>query len=164
MIAGDKARVQTYVAVAPADAFAVFTEEIDRWWRHGPRYRIGGKHPGKLHLETRLGGRIWEEYGAGKLHEIGTITTWDPPSRLVFEWRGINFAPDESTTVDITFEPSGEGTRVTLEHRGFAALRADHPVRHGKDVPTFIGDLGMWWAGLMTAFRERAAGISRIDP
>lgn len=46
-------------------------------------------------------------------------------------------------------------TRVTLEHRGFAGLRDDHPVRHGKAVDVFIRDLGMWWAALLTSLRER---------
>ncbi|MEO8701582.1 MAG: SRPBCC domain-containing protein [Kofleriaceae bacterium] len=165
MIAGDKVRVQTFVAVPLHDAFSVFTEEIDQWWRRGPAYRIAGKNPGTLHLEPKLGGRIFEEYskksGTG-LHEIGTITTWEPPNRLVFEWRGVNFVAGESTTVEVVFEASGEGTRVTLEHRGWAALRADHPVRHGKDVQAFIRDIGMWWGGLLTSMRERAT--SRTGP
>ena len=78
MIAGDKVRVQTFVKVAIADAFAVFTLEIDQWWRRGRAYRIGVKHPGTLHLEPKLGGRLFEQYGEGgtALHEIGTITAW----------------------------------------------------------------------------------------
>lgn len=156
---GDKVRVQTFVAVPPDVAFEVFTTEIDLWWGRGPRYRIAGKHPGTLHLEPKLGGRIFEQYGerGTALHEIGTITTWDPPHRLVFEWRAVNFVPGESTTVEVSFEPSGDGTRVTLEHRGWAAIRGDHPVRHGKDVPAFLRDIGLWWGSLMTSLREHAA-------
>ena len=159
MIAGDKVRVQTFVAVPVADAFEVFTREIDQWWRRGPAYRVGGRSPGRLHLEPRLGGRVFEQYGEGGagLHEIGAILAWAPPAHLAFEWRGVNFAPGEKTVVEVWFEASGEGTRVTLEHRGFAALRGDHPVRHGKPVPAFLRDLGMWWAALLTSLRERAA-------
>jgi uncharacterized protein YndB with AHSA1/START domain len=155
---GDSARVTTFVAVTPDDAFAVFTDEIDLWWRRGPAYRIAGKNPGTFHLEPKLGGRIFEQYGdAGTaVHEVGTITAWEPPHRLVFEWRGVNFVPGESTTVEVLFETSGEGTRVTLEHRGWTTIRGDHPVRHGKDVPAFLRDIGMWWAGLLTSLRERA--------
>jgi hypothetical protein len=158
VIAGDKVRVQTLVQVPIADAFAVFTEEIDQWWRTGPAYRIGGKHPGPLHLEPKLGGRLWQQYGKGgtALHEIGTITAWDPPAHFAFTWIGINFKPDESTLVEVWFEQRETGTRVTLEHRGFAALRDDHPVRHGKPIAQFIGDLGMWWGALLTSLRERA--------
>lgn len=39
--AGDKATVSVLVAVPPADAFAIFTTEIDLWWRQGPKFRIG---------------------------------------------------------------------------------------------------------------------------
>jgi len=156
--AADQATVTAFVAVAPADAFEVFTTEIDQWWRRGPRYRIAGKQPGVMHLEPRLGGRIFEEYAAGKLHEVGTITAWDPPARLGFEWRAVNFAPGEVTQVEITFAASGEGTRVTLVHRGWAAIRGDHPVRHGKPSAVFLGELGMWWASLIRALTDHATG------
>ena len=158
MIAGDKVRVQTFVKVAIADAFEVFTLEIDQWWRRGRAYRIGGKHPGTLHLEPQLGGRIFEQYGEGgtALHEIGTITEWAPPAHFAFIWRGINFAPGQSTLVEVWFEEASGGTRVTLEHCGWAALPDDHPVRHGKPVPEFIADMGMWWGALLTSLRERA--------
>jgi len=35
------ARATTFVAVDPADAFEVFTSEIDQWWGRGPRFRFG---------------------------------------------------------------------------------------------------------------------------
>lgn len=150
----DQARVTAFVAVSPHDAFEVFTLEIDRWWKRGPRYRIAGKEPGVMHLEPRLGGRIFEEYAAGKLHEIGTITAWEPPARFAFDWRAVNFAPGEVTHVEVTFTASNHGTRVTLTHRGWAAIRGDHPVRHGKPPGLFLADTGMWWASLLRAFAE----------
>jgi hypothetical protein len=158
--ASQHVRVQTFVQVAVADAFAVFTDEIDLWWRRGPAYRIAGRNPGTMHLEPRLGGRLFEQAGerGAALHEIGTITAWDPPTHFRFTWRGVNFAPGESTTVEVWFEASGDGTRVTLEHRDWATIPADAPVRHGKDVPAFLRDLGLWWGGLLTSLRERAEG------
>jgi uncharacterized protein YndB with AHSA1/START domain len=157
-VAADKATVTMFVDVAPSDAFDVFTTEIDLWWRRGPAYRVAGKQPGVLHLEPRLGGRIFEEYGDGtKVYEVGTITAWDPPDHLAFEWRSITFVPGETTWVDVRFLASGDGTRVTLEHRGWAAIRGDHPVRHDKPSGQFLGGLGMWWAGLLRSLSERAA-------
>ena len=155
----DRVRVQTFVRVPIETAFDVFTLELDAWWRHGPRYRVGGKHPGPLHLEPKLGGRIFEQYGktGEAVHEIGRITIWERPAHFAFTWRGINFkASDDDTFVDVTFEASGEGTRVTLVHSGFAALRDDHPVRHGKAAKEFLRDFGMWWGSLVTSMRERA--------
>ena len=149
----DKVRVTTFVKVALEDAFAVFTDEIDQWWRRGPGYRIAGRSPGTLHLEPRLGGRIFEQHEQA-LHEVGTITQWGPPRHLEFEWRSVTFVPGEATTVELWFEASGDGTRVTLEHRGWAAIRGDHPVRHGKPVPEFLRGLGIWWGSLLTSLRE----------
>jgi len=36
---GDQARVTVTVAVPPGEAFRIFTQEIDQWWRRGPRFR-----------------------------------------------------------------------------------------------------------------------------
>lgn len=159
MSAGDVVKVQTFVRVPPQDAFDVFTLELDAWWRSGPAYRVGGRHQGAMHLEPKLGGRVFQEYGerGSSVHEIGAITVWEPPARFAFSWRGINFKhSDPSTTVEVRFEASGEGTRVFLEHRGFASLRADHPVRHGQEVAEFIGQTGRWWGSLVTSLREHA--------
>lgn len=156
---GDSLRVQTFVRVDIDDAFDVFTLELDAWWRHGPAYRVGGKHEGALHLEPKLDGRVFQEYGVNgsAVHEIGQITAWERPTHFAFTWRGINFAGDDpSTTVEVWFEQADEGTRVTLEHRGFAGLRAGHPVRHGKSNEQFIREFGLWWGQLATSFRERA--------
>ena len=64
---------------------------------------------------------------------------------------------DEAGTspVEIDFEPSGEGTRVTLRHSGWSGLRDDHPVRHGRVGAEFIREIGMWWGALLSAWREQ---------
>lgn len=161
--AGDRARVTVLVSVPPADAFEIFTKEIDLWWRTGDRYRIAGKRRGQLHFEGGVGGRMFESFVASKASaatrtvQVGWITEWQPPARLAFEWRGVNFAPGESTLVEVTFAPSPSGTSVTVEHSGFSALRDDHPVRHGKPPAELIRDIGLWWAGLLTGLREHVA-------
>lgn len=76
---------------------------------------------------------------------------WEPPSRLVFEWRGQNFGPDERTEVEVRFESRQGGTQVTLEHRGWAAFPEDHPARRGGQ--TFCDMLGLWWGDLLTSYR-----------
>lgn len=163
MIAGDRVAVTVTVDVEPAVAFDVFTREIDRWWRRGPRYRASGRgkaSPGVLVLEPRVGGRLFEHYDGGdgpRAHEAGTVVTWDPPTHLAFEWRASNFAAGETTLVDVRFVATAAGhTEVRLVHSGFAALRPDHPVRHGAPVAAFIRDLGLWWGELLTALREHA--------
>lgn len=157
---GDKARVTVQVGVDPAVAFEVFTAETDLWWRRGPRYRMAGKSPGALQFEPGPGGRLFERIDAPsgpRVVEIGRVKVWEPPARLVFEWRNMNFAPDEKTEVEVLFERSEGGTRVTVEHRGWAALRPDHPARHRMENAAFIRSLGLFWGDLMTSMREQAA-------
>jgi uncharacterized protein YndB with AHSA1/START domain len=164
--AGDKATVSVLVAVTPADAFEVFTKEIDLWWKQGPKFRIAGRRRGQLHFEGGVGGRLFESFVASKASaatrtiQVGSITAWDPPSRIEFEWRGVNFKPDEKTVVEVRFEPSPSGTLVTVQHRGWSALPDDHPVRHGKVGAEFICMIGMWWRELMTSLREHVASRS----
>jgi len=59
--------------------------------------------------------------------------------------------------VEVRFEPSGEGTMVTVRHSGWSSLPADHPARHGLVGPAFSRKIGLWWGGLMTSLREHVA-------
>jgi uncharacterized protein YndB with AHSA1/START domain len=152
---GDRARVTAFVAVTPEHAFTVFTAETDLWWRRGPRFRMGGKRRGTLTFEPGAGGRLFESFSddPADVFEVGRVLVWEPGARLVLEWRLTNFAPGERTEVEVLFEPDEDGTRVTVEHRGWSALRPDHPARHGQDAPAFIARIGMWWADLLGAMR-----------
>jgi uncharacterized protein YndB with AHSA1/START domain len=158
---GDSAAVSVRVRVSQEDAFDVFTREIDRWWRQGPRFRIAGRRRGTLFFECAPGGRLFETFelstGARTI-EVGKVTRWEPPRRLELEWRGVNFKPHEKTTVEVTFEPSGDGTLVTVRHSGWSALPEDHPARHGLVGPAFSRMIGLWWGDLMTSLREHVDG------
>jgi uncharacterized protein YndB with AHSA1/START domain len=164
---GDQATVTVTVA-APIDAaFRIFTEEIELWWRRGPRFRNAPGESGLICLEPRVGGCVFESFDvAGKeiVIEIGQILVWEPPSRVMFEWRASNFSADEKTEVDVQFQPSGANsasTRVTVIHRGWAQIRAGHPVRHGLATSEFIRMMGLWWGDLMGALRLYAAHKNR---
>jgi uncharacterized protein YndB with AHSA1/START domain len=152
---GDVARVSVFVRVPPAEAFRVFTEEIDAWWRSGPRFRVMGREPGRLRLhEGKLTETVILASGREKVFEVGRAVVWEPPTRLVLEWRLVNFAPSEKTLVEVLFSASGEGTMVRLSHSGWAAIRADHPARHGESEAAFLRTMGLWWGELATSLRE----------
>lgn len=158
-IPGDEATVSVLVRVDPEDAFRIFTEDINKWWRTGLRYRVGGKHRSVLHLEPQVGGRLFEAFegpAGPKVLETGRVTAWEPPRRVVFQWRAVNFAPSESTEVEVEFAESASGTLVTVRHRGWSQIRPDHPARHNLPVQEFIRMMGMWWADLATSLREHA--------
>jgi uncharacterized protein YndB with AHSA1/START domain len=153
--------VSVLVAAPLESTFRVFTEEIDQWWRRGLKYRVAGKRRGIVHLEPRLGGRLYESFESRtgtRIIETGTVLAWDPPSRLLLQWRSATFDATEKTEVEVSFEPSPSGTLVTVNHRGWSRIRGDHPVRHGNDAPAFIRMMGLWWADLMTSLREHLAG------
>jgi uncharacterized protein YndB with AHSA1/START domain len=157
---GDQATVSVVVAVDAAAAFEVFTRETDLWWKRGPRFRVAGHRPGLLQFEAGVGGRLFEtfETEAGeKVFVVGRVTAWEPPSRLMLEWRNANFAPSERTEIEVLFEPVAAGTRVTVQHRGWASLRPDHPARHGLTGPAFSRSMGLWWSDQLTALREFVA-------
>jgi len=162
---GDVATVTATVNVDPATAFEVFTTQIDQWWRRGPRFRnepIDGDR-GIVHLEPRLGGRLFESirHGAGEtVVEIGKVVEWTPPSRIAFAWRNSNFAPGESTHVDIRFDPCIFGTLITVRHSNLSSLRPDHPARHGMQPSAYVRMIGLWWGDLLTALRRHAGGGS----
>lgn len=161
MSGGDQARVSVAVAVAPADAFEVFTAEIDRWWRRGGKFRHAGARSGFIHLEPQVGGRLFESIdGATAAHviEVGRVRVWEPPRRLVFSWRNATFAPNEETEVEVEFNPTRSGTLVTVTHRGWSTLRDDHPARHGLLGAEFARMIGLWWGEQLTSLREAARG------
>ena len=138
---GDRAWATVSVAVPPERAFRPFTEEIKLWWRRGPRFRNVHGDQGIICVEPRVSGRVFESVGEGAneiVCEVGKSKLWQPSERLISEWHASNFAPDERTEVELTFVRSRSGTQVTVEHRGWSAIRPDHPVRHGQEDAAFM--------------------------
>ena len=166
---GDQATVTVSLSVTPEAAFEIFTRDINLWWRRGPRFRNVAGDAGIICIEPKVGGRVFESRtGDGESRtsdagqdapetviEIGRTKVWDPPARLVFEWRLSNFAPDEKTEVEVLFERVRSGTRVTVMHRGWSHIRADHPARHGLATAEFVRMMGLWWGDQMTSLRGR---------
>jgi uncharacterized protein YndB with AHSA1/START domain len=122
----DSVTVSVEVAVDPATAFDVFTAEIDAWYRRGPH---SWKHPERavgIRIEPGVGGRLLEVHdeATGEGFKTGRILVWEPGVRLVFADL-VSSAPPDLTEVEVRFDPTPEGTRVTLEHRGLDRLPAD---------------------------------------
>ncbi len=158
-------RVTIFVAVDAVTAFEVFTRETDLWWGHGPKYRFGDGERGVLQFEPGLGGRLFEQFADGKVWEVGKVLAWEPGARLVFEWRISNFAPGERTEVEVLFDSAENGTRITLEHRGWKSLRKDHPARHGLDDNAYSAQLGRWWGELLSIMSRRITeSAKRSEP
>jgi uncharacterized protein YndB with AHSA1/START domain len=149
----ESARVTTHVEVTPEDAFDVFTSEIDRWWRRGPKFRNSRRVDGRLAFEGGANGRLVERASDDQVFEIGRVLAWEPGARLMFEWRGANFEPEDVTEVEVVFQATETGTRVVLEHRGWEKIPLERAVRHGLSGSALCSMIGLWWGDLMTSYR-----------
>ena len=165
--AGDRARVSVTVCVPPETAWTLFSTEIDRWWRRGPKFRHAGTRGGFIHIEPRVGGRLFEsidDEGGERVFEVGRVGVWEPPHRLAFSRRNANFTGHETTEVDVAFAAVPAGTMVTVTHRGWSALRGDHPARHGLAGAAFSRMIGLWWGEQMSALRELSVARAPDEP
>ncbi|WP_309091988.1 SRPBCC family protein [Phenylobacterium sp.] len=150
-----KVFVALRVKASPERAFSAFVEEIGDWWRPNGLFQTTPHPPGRLAFEPGEGGRLTETLAAGKVFEIGRILAWEPPRRLVFSWRQANFPPDLQTEVEVSFEPVGAETRVSVEHRGFTQVPADSAARHGFPDQALQMRLAEWWQAQLRSVAGR---------
>ena len=99
--------VERDIAASPETVFEFFTdpEKATRWLcieaTIDPR-------PGGVYLQTHPGndGRMY--------HQQGKFVEVSPPGRLVFTWS----FDDVESLVEVTLEPTDDGTRLRLVHSG----------------------------------------------
>ena len=149
-----KVFVALRVKAARERAFQAFVGEIGDWWRPNMLFQTTPRPPGRLAFEPGPNGRLVETLANGKVFEIGRILAWEPPERLLFCWRQASFPPDLHTEVEVRFEAVGEETRVSVEHRGFTAVPADHVARHGFPDPALLMRLAEWWRTPLSSLGE----------
>jgi uncharacterized protein YndB with AHSA1/START domain len=149
-----KVLVSLRVKASPERAFAAFVDDIAVWWQANPLFAFTPRDPGVLAFQPGEGGRLTTTLASGKVFEIGKVRAWEPPRRLVFGWRQAGFAPDQDTEVEVRFEPVGDETRVTVEHRGWDSVPAAHVARHGFPNGVFLTRHGEWWQRLLAAYKE----------
>jgi uncharacterized glyoxalase superfamily protein PhnB len=135
------------VAVDPQTAFAVFTEEIDRWWVPGPINNWNSSRAIGRRFERGVGGRFLELYDevTGECLELGRITVWEPGARLVYR------SSVDDTEVDIRFQPTTNGTLVRVDHYLLPGGDAD---KAALFWPNVIRWLGTWVGERDTAPKE----------
>jgi uncharacterized protein YndB with AHSA1/START domain len=134
----------TFDVECPADrAFDVWTTLISRWWPAD--HTVSAEAGLTVVLEGRAGGRIFERTTAGVEHAWGTVTIWEPPTRLGYTWHLRRDAVD-ATEVEIRFVDRGDATtRVEIEHRGWERLGAEAETWRDRNLGG--------WATLLPHFR-----------
>lgn len=139
--------VSLRVRATPARAFEAFTAEIGQWWTPNSLFAFTPRAPGVLSFEGRE--RLIETREGGKVFEVGRVSVWEPGVRLVLGWRQATFTPEMATEVEVTFEPVGDETRVTVTHTGWDSVPRDHAARHGFPETAFLARHGEWWRALL---------------
>jgi uncharacterized protein YndB with AHSA1/START domain len=147
-----KVIVALRVKATPERAFDAFVHEIGLWWRPNGLFRFTPGPAGRIAFEPGLGGRLTEADQHGRVFEIGRITSWAPGEKLAFTWRQASFAEDQFTEVEVRFEPLGTETRVTVEHRSWDRVPAEHVARHGFPETAFLARHAEWWRGFLASF------------
>jgi uncharacterized protein YndB with AHSA1/START domain len=118
-------RKSVTVDCSPDHAFETYTAGIDNWWPL-ETHSVGGmngERPEKAVFEAGVGGRLYERMASGEEREWAKVLVWEPPHRLVYLWH-LRFDRSDATEVEVSFEPAGEGTDVTIVHRGWERLGA----------------------------------------
>lgn len=114
--------VERWIDAVPETVFSFFTDR-DRWlsWQ-GVTADIDPQPGGTFRMNVR-----------GDGYAVGHFVSIEPPRRITLTWGWENPAlgvPTGTSTIEVTFEPEGGGTRVRLSHTGLPPIALD-PHRHG---------------------------------
>ena len=150
-----KVYVSLRVSASPTRAFEAFTREIADWWQSSGLFAITGEGDGRLAFEPGERGRLYTTLSDGSEFEIGRISVWKPGKRLVFAWRQASFTPEQSTEVEVLFEPVGDETRVSIEHRAWDTIPRRHAARHGFPERATLERVADWWRASLHSLRSR---------
>ena len=127
--------VTAIVRLPVEQAFAVFTEHIDRWWVRKPFATSDAvvRFEGNRLVAASLDGA----------EVLATVSEWDPPTRIEMEWSGPHSQSGDAVTIE--FRPEPGGTRVTVVHRRDGVK--------SEDVTAAI--LGLWWGDLLSRLQDQ---------
>ena len=142
------------VPLPPDAAFELFTARFGEWWPKDSHH-ISDTPTATGMLEARKGGRWYERADDGSECDWGYVREVERPERLLLAWHltpDWKFDPDpaKATEVEVTFTPEDDGTKVTLEHRGFEV--------HGDAGPGMREAVGAegGWPSLLEKYRAAA--------
>jgi uncharacterized protein YndB with AHSA1/START domain len=136
-------RQQIVVPLAPADAFALFTEAIDRWWPFAGHSCFGDEAL-TVEFEPRDGGQVSEVARDGRRMPWGVLTQWSPPGGFAMRWHpGLDAS--EATLLQVRFEPTADGqTTVSIHHDGWEARGPTAAEKRGQYEGGWVAVLGLY--------------------
>ncbi|HTB49610.1 MAG TPA: methyltransferase domain-containing protein [Solirubrobacteraceae bacterium] len=99
------------IPLVPAIAFERLEEELTR------RLAIGSNGAG-MRLTAGPDGSLVEP-SEGEEVEVAIVREWRPGELIALSWRSADWGRHARAEVEVRFEPTGDGTRITFEHRGW---------------------------------------------
>lgn len=114
VIAGDFAKT-------PDELFRYWTdpELLTQWW------------PVEAEIDPREGGTYLASWPRMEWRLRGRYTAFEPGKRLTFTWNWDHEPDTPERQVDVLFEPSGDGTQMTIIHGPYTDSPADQQERQG---------------------------------
>jgi DNA-binding transcriptional ArsR family regulator len=135
------------LGVTPEQAFDLFVGGMGRWWPLDT-HSVSSDAAEDVRIDERVGGAIREVTRDGVEHEWGVITAYEPGSRFQFTWYpGLPVAA--GTHVDVRFDATESGTRVTLVHSGWEV--------RGDDAKTIRNNYDSGWDLVLAPYAAIAA-------
>jgi uncharacterized protein YndB with AHSA1/START domain len=142
------------VPLEPDAAFELFTDRFGDWWPKDSHH-ISDADAAEVVLEAREGGRWYERADDGSECDWGYVRELDRPDRILLAWHLTpewKFDPDpaKATEVEVLFSAEDDGTRVSLEHRGFEV--------HGETGASLRESVSSdgGWSSLLAMYRDAA--------
>ena len=112
-------RKKLTVPLSAAEAFALFTAEMDLWWPKETHSVKGAAS--RVTFPNHKDGEIVEEGADGSRNVWGKLIAYDPGQYLAFTWHP-GRGEEEATVVTVAFTQKADGTQCELTHGGFSIL------------------------------------------
>ena len=142
------------VALPPAEAFALFTAHVSKWWP-AASYSCFQADFLRIEFEPRAGGVVTEFARDGRTAPWGTIVDWDPPHRFSMTWHPRSDVA-QATFLEVAFAPAAAGgSSVRLVHSGWAA--------RGEQAAAVREAYDGGWVGVLQLYAAEASGQGRTS-
>ena len=142
-------RASVDVPLAQEEAFELFTTHMGTWWPLAG-HSIGESAVTGIGFDEQEGGRVFEIWKTGEEKDWARVLAWDPPNRVTLSWQP-RLEPGTPTEVDVTFTPSGSGTKVEVVHSGWDRVEENRRAMRSDYLPGWGYVLGAYESGARTS-------------
>ncbi|HEU4965657.1 MAG TPA: metalloregulator ArsR/SmtB family transcription factor [Bacilli bacterium] len=114
--------------------FAALTQDINQWWA----YRLGGERTSTLHLEPKMGGRFYEDWGNGEGAVWGTVYYFQAPAEIRLNGP-LGMKGAVNSDYSYVLEEQDGATVLKLSHQAVGLLQPDWEEAHRHGWQELLG-------------------------